>query len=343
MNTTNPEQKQTRILKTLAIVGFIGLIILIAWFSIRLVGAMPSALTSFASLAESVYSYRTPELLLTSSKSSVAVKDTVDLAWNVPKLAGTFGLSYECIEGVSLEARVRNSLTVVPCGEILNIGAVSGIAVSLSSEKERYVDVPLSIHFFRTNNVETPLVTNTRSVLVTNIAIDPDNVVTTPVAPTPVEPEVEEEVKPAPVKPTTPTPTPKPTTTVIKKYTYGFPVSDPNGYTDLTASYLTVGTVEGKTFTPVGGLRKNSEFSAVQFEVKNTGTKTSGNWSYIAKLPDGTTFTSTSQNPLKPNERAVITVGFVTPTTGNYSIVVAIPTADKNSTNNSFSAPVAVR
>ena len=51
MSKASPEKKQS-VLKTLAIIGFIGIIIFIAWASVQLVNVLPSAFSSLASLAE---------------------------------------------------------------------------------------------------------------------------------------------------------------------------------------------------------------------------------------------------------------------------------------------------
>lgn len=165
-------------------------------------------------------------------------------------------------------------------------------------------------------------------------------------------PEVVEEVEtpvPTPtgsdVKPT-PTPTPKPTPVQYKTVvTYKMPVSDPKGYTDLVAVFGAVGEMtSGERFVPAKYLSED-ERSAMQFQVKNIGTKTSGEWHFTAKLPDGSTINSLPQRPLLPNETATLTIAFdgVEGTKDRTVGVDVIGGNDTNLTNNGFRVTVDVK
>jgi len=144
--------------------------------------------------------------------------------------------------------------------------------------------------------------------VLTNDRLAPESIVATvnevPVAPVISEPEVVAKPKPntIPAKPNTPVTT--------YEYTYAIPVSNPNGFTDLSVSYKGIGrlTTAG-TFLNTGVVRQN-EAGAIQFVVHNLGTKTSEKWSFEALLPGGVKFSSTAQDPLKPNERATLTFNF---------------------------------
>lgn len=163
----------------------------------------------------------------------------------------------------------------------------------------------------------------------------------------------EEEETPAPtgsdVKPTptpTPTPTPKPTPVLYKTVvTYKMPVSDPKGYTDLVVAFGAVGEMtSGDRFVAAKYLSED-ERSAMQFQVKNIGTKTSGEWHFAARLPDGSTVNSLPQRPLLPNETATLTIAFdgVEGTKDRTVGVDVVGGNDINLKNNGFRVTVDVK
>ncbi|OGG41884.1 hypothetical protein A2837_01580 [Candidatus Kaiserbacteria bacterium RIFCSPHIGHO2_01_FULL_46_22] len=144
----------------------------------------------------------------------------------------------------------------------------------------------------------------------------------------------------------TPTVTPKPVTPQYRTVTtYVVPTSNPNGYTDLEISLVAVGKMtSGERFIPTAYLEAEEQ-SAIQFRVKNLGTKTSGNWHFKAELPNGDDFKSNVQQPLKPGEMATLTIAFVTDNDdGSHKFNVSVYTnGDTNTANNGFTATVNVR
>jgi hypothetical protein len=75
MNTDTQSQKE-RVIKSLAILGLLGLIIIIAWGSVQAVKYFPTAVQSLASLADSVYNYdvhKAPAIILKDTASSTKV------------------------------------------------------------------------------------------------------------------------------------------------------------------------------------------------------------------------------------------------------------------------------
>lgn len=150
------------------------------------------------------------------------------------------------------------------------------------------------------------------------------------------------DVKPSP----TPTPTPKPTPVQYKTVvTYKKPVSDPKGYTDLAVAFGAVGEMTSNDrFVPAKYLSED-ERSAMQFQVKNIGTKTSGEWRFSARLPDGSTVNSLPQRPLLPNETATLTIAF-DGVEGNKDRTVGVDVIggnDINPNNNGFRVTVDVK
>ena len=122
------------------------------------------------------------------------------------------------------------------------------------------------------------------------------------------------------------------------------PVSNPNGIGDLQVTYLGSGTISGSTFVKLASIDMDRS-GAIQFEIKNIGTKTVDSWSYEAKLPADINYTSGSQKALKPNERAIITLGFEgLRKKGTEKVGVSITAkSDIKSSNNKVSGSVVIK
>lgn len=159
------------------------------------------------------------------------------------------------------------------------------------------------------------------------------------------EEEFDEDETVSPARPTTGGTPAQPTTPQYKTVvTYKTPVSDPNGYTDLQTAFVAVGRLTAENrFIPATSLVEN-EYSAVQFAVKNIGTKTSANWHFVAELPNGDTMTSKIQQPLRPQETATLTVVFTMDggRGARYVGVTAVGGNDTNLANNGFRTGVQV-
>ena len=153
----------------------------------------------------------------------------------------------------------------------------------------------------------------------------------------------EVETPTTPTKPTTPT-TPQQPTGVRYTTTYKVPVSDPNGHTDLAVKFLGVGTIDDGKFIKQDELDVD-EIGAVQFEVKNIGTKTSTAWEFEMELPSGSDYSSKNkQVALKPNERSVLTILFGLPgDEGKQDFSVKVTGGgDTKTSNNSFAVKVEI-
>lgn len=145
-------------------------------------------------------------------------------------------------------------------------------------------------------------------------------------------------------KPTTSTPKPAPITykTVT---TYKQPVSDPNGYVDLFASFVAVGTMTANDRFIAASYIEEDEPAAFQFKVKNNGTKTSGEWRFKIELPNGSKIESEAQRPLGPSETSTLTIAFSgVENKKNRDISIEVTTSgDVNTSNNSFKVRVEVK
>ena len=339
MNNQNEQTSKDRIMKGFAVAGFLALIIIIAWLGIKFVSVLPSAFSSLASVADTVYNYKKPEVIVVTNKSTISNGEAVSLSWQVPSQKGTFAISYTCMEGVSAEIKDGNDFHLLNCDTNYNIGAVSGIDLVVFSERHRYTDVDFTIDFIP-NNASEPTASDNRKIAVTNTRITSE---------TDTEVDVDEET------PTTTTPDEETATTTNpvnppKKYVqvpiYGIPTSNPNGNTDLAARLINYGVFSSNNvYTPRNSINTD-ETGGIQFEVKNIGTKTSGTWAYVITLPNGTMYTSKYQAVLKPNERSIITIGFdmdgVAKGSKTTTLAVAV-IGDSNLANNSFTTTIVVR
>jgi hypothetical protein len=341
MNNESTNKKST-LLKTTAIVAFIFIITAIAWLSVQLVNIMPDTFSSLASLAESVNQRTTSSeksdapvvLTVNSNKTIVNTGEPVALSWNTALGTGEYAFSYTCTNGVSLDiidtdGGIRN----ITCDTNYNVGDINSLTLSAESERARYENISYTISFLGTD-INTPVASGTASFTIINSEIsdivvqndtetnDSDTVDTDEVE------VIEEEEKVVTVTPAT-------TPVYEQEFVYEIPTSDPDGQTDLSTKFLATGNILGNIF--ITGDIEQEDKGAIQFEVKNYGTKTSNEWSYSVTLPSGGTYESPDQKPLKPNERALITVGFPTTDDSSHRFVVTIEeSTDENDLNDSF-------
>ena len=339
MNDVSKNKKDS-ILKSLAIAGFVGIIILISWLSIQFVSIVPEAFSSLASLIEGLNQHQEAALEendmtqfnVTSNASIVNAGGSVVISWETTKVPGSYTFSYECLEGVAIDIANDDGLQSIACDTNYNLGNTDSLSLTIDSEKERFIDINYTVSFLATNDTE-PRASATASLTVINDQINSvfvsDNVNETEI----VEEEVIDEVE------TVVGTTPGEEIVYEQKFVYTIPTSDPNGITDLGTKFLNTGKIIGNVF--IAGKLKQDDNGAVQFEVKNFGTKTSEEWTFSVSLPDGGNYTSTEQKPLKPNERAVLTIGFPATDDTRHTFEVEIEeSTDVNSLNNKFEKAV---
>lgn len=293
-------------MKTLAVLGFIVIVAFLTWLAVMVVRFIPGAFASLANLAESLNNrpVATEAIEIETDGAVFNSGDSFAIDWNTQRADGTYALSYACTEGVSLTITVETDTFSVPCGETYMLrGDIDGVDAVFASEKMRFADVPYTVSFFKDGDAD-PTESTGKTLTIVNPSIPQGQVAG--VDTTPATPEVP--VTPAPVTKPASTPT-TPSYTYTYTTTYSVPKSDPKGYTELAVKYLGVGVLKGGTFVPKGELESGDQ-GAFQFEVKNTGTKTSTAWTYDATTTAGDEYHSTAQDPLKPNERQIITIGF---------------------------------
>lgn len=353
MNNVTREEKD-RVLKILAIFGFLAVVIFGVWLAIQIVSIMPQAFSSLASIADGIYNYReTTELTVSTEKSVVYAGESFTITWENLSAPGTYAFSYACTEGVALDIRdAQGAIINVACDEAVILGSdVTHVDVLISSERQRFSDINYSISFTPKNGSKELVSENMITIVNASIpesdtvASDDsdslDDTVTDDMEDdeedtTGAEPEVAGE--------TTTNTNSTGGVEYVETVTYETPVSDPNGMTDLAVRLIAVGELDGD-----GDFRQRSNIDsegrgAFQFEVKNVGTKTSDEWDFEATLTSGTKFKSDVQMPLKPQERAVFTLGYGNVGDDGISMIgVRIRGgADTNATNNEFTWAVSV-
>jgi hypothetical protein len=339
MNTITPTPQEKQPLRLIGIgLGLATGIVVIAWLVINIVNAVPGSFASLASLAESVRTYQSNTatttttvmnaLAVTSDSSVVQSGSSVRLDWTAASIPGSFVFSYQCTDGVAIDFTDNDGTRSLSCDTNYNVGNVNSATLAVDSTKSRYIDVPYTVGFITTDGTE-PVATDTEVLTVVNDSIAlvfADDTEAASSTPTTTE-----------NRPTTPLTPGTPTYTT--EYTYAIPVSDPNGRTNLAVRFLDTGRIVNNRF--VADTIDNDEPGAIQFEVKNIGTKTSSTWTYEVSLPEGGSYESTNQVALKPNERAVITVGFGESDVTSYTFTVEVDTTgDSAAANNRFSQTV---
>jgi hypothetical protein len=334
--STDTNSKKEAINRSLAVIGFFAVIILLAWLAVQVVNFAPRAFSSLASLSQGINNYRETlggdvdgPLIVQSNVASTTSGKPITLSWEKDNRLGRYAFSHGCREGMTVDLVDEDGLRALSCGVRYDLGDIDTITIVVDSPVEPVVQMPYIFSFMRTNDTE-PIRAGESTVTVVNkdttvaVADSSDNGT---VLGESDSTDIEE-------TPVAPTPTPKPTVTK-PEYTYTLPTSNPTGYSDLKATFVATGKISGRTFT-AGSLKRDSD-GAIKFEIQNIGTKTSARWNYTILLPDNETYISPLQAPLFPTERAIVSIGFPTDDDASHTFVVVVAEAtDKYLNNNSF-------
>ncbi len=337
MNTETFSSKTKRA-KAFIVIAFFAIIALIAWLSVQIVAYTPNAFSSLASLAQGISQYKeaimdSESLPITSGLSTIESGKSATITWKKDERPGTYTFSYNCNDDVTVEIVSPEGMRAVSCDMRYSLGDTDSVTLVIDSKKAEAINLSYAISFMRDSDIgpirigeQTLAVTQAQElameekkdgeVLGENDKKEDEFVKDEIVAP--------EAPKPAPVVITRPEP----------EFVYEIPVSNPNGFTDLATRFIGTGSIVANKF--IAGTIEQEDDGAIQFEVKNIGTKTSDSWTYSVTLPDGDVYTSPKQTALKPNERATITIGFATPDKASHTFVVVVKVDDKTSSNNSF-------
>ena len=114
-----------------------------------------------------------------------------------------------------------------------------------------------------------------------------------------------------------------------------------NSGSDLSVTITNVGTMDRNTgqfyYTNSSSFSRYDKV-AVQFEVRNLGGASSGNWTFTGNLPSSSqsSYSSNTQNSLAPGQTMSFTLGFDNPNVGSQSFSIQLypQGTDSNSGNN---------
>lgn len=353
MNETSNDGQKTTVIKTLAIIGFIVALIVVAWLAVQAVRLAPQAFNTLAGIADGLKNEKEPEFTIATGTNIINAGETLTISWTRPSEDGEYVFSYQCADGIAAEMRdSTGALSAIGCGVAMPLADnENSVAVIFSSEKSRFVDVPYTIGFIADG--EELAYEREGLITVVNPTISANGVAANPSSSaspdTDTTPDLglrtgtdEESYAPTPAG-TQPATVYRTVPIVVTSV----PVSNPNGDTDLAVTFIGVGTYNTSTkkFTAKSSLDEDQR-GALRFEVKNIGTKTSTEWYFTASLPTDSDFTyrSNANAPLAPNERQVVTLQFDNVSEdGDERIVVAVTGGnDAVAVNNSFSKRIEI-
>lgn len=303
-NTSGMAGSATRIL---AIIGFVGLIVIGMYGSVRVAQAVPGAFSNMAAALVSITSIFVPanETITVTLPSYTVQNDTpVTIAYDHQnkKTDGTYTFRYSCVDGVTMSTIAGGSVSQIVCNQPYAFAPFNNsITVTPLSDKTRFVDVEVFVAF-------TPAGTGSATIIGSTVmTIENIMLSSTPTPPTSATPTT-------PTTPTAPV-TPKPKPPVPPRTTILVPqgrASDPNGYVDLTARIIEVGYLDSTGAFNASSTPSRQNRVAVRFAVENIGTKTSKEFTFSAVLPTYPPYTyfSPSQPALGPGDRIEYTIGF---------------------------------
>lgn len=344
MNGTSNESQKTAVIKTLAIIGFIVALVFIAWLAVQAVRLVPVAFNTLAGIANGLKENKEPEFAVADGASVINAGEILTISWTKLSEDGEYVFAYRCAEGVAAQIMDSESRSAVACDVETPLAPdKNSVDVVFSSEKSRFADVSYRIGFMADDG--TPTYERDDLITVVNPEIGANGIVAneTNATSTSLATDTEPPAPSAVVSSTLPV-----QHTTVPVITTAIPVSNPSGHSDLAVTFIGIGiyNTTTKTFTTKSFLEEG-ERGALQFEVKNIGTKTSDVWHFIATLPTDSAFTyrSPAQAGLKPNERQIITLQFDNVSEdGNERIVVVVTGGnDAIFINNSFAKEIEVR
>ncbi len=342
MQMNQPHQEEAResrvrmnILKALAAIGFVIILVFGVWGVIQVARMVPSIASYLSAAAVSLTSIFTPaeRLEITIPSAQVTSGDVFTLSWSHEgkRADGTYTVSFECRDGVSMEAPDQHGVyQKVFCNTPFNLtNETASMRLIPLSSTARFVDVGIKLAFTRLSDGKVTAETQTALTIVNEKAGQETVTPPAPTTPAPGTPTV------TPTKPRVGTPT-RSVYTVVP----GGRISDPNGRVDLVVTIKEIGVINPTTnvFTPTTVVRR-FERPAVRFVVENAGTKTVDNWSFNAVLPTMPMhiFHSDMQPTLGPGDQMEYTLGFDMPDQSTTAGVLTVNADPSNRIYNEIS------
>ncbi|MDE2079491.1 MAG: hypothetical protein KGI73_03830 [Patescibacteria group bacterium] len=297
-----------------AIVGFVAVLGIGMWGSVKIASNIPNAFSSIAAAFVSLTSIFVPanQTLPLSAPATVAAGQPFTLSWtSANQDGGSYVFRYDCTNGIYFTSPSPSGGTAnVYCNVPFNfLNSNNSITLTPVMTDANATSVPVTIYIdYIPNGKTTATISGKATITVTASSATP---ATTPATPAPT----------TPVTPSTPTPGTSTTHMYLLNNSTGVAQpSNPNGYVDLKATILEVGVVDkssGAFFassTPsLGEIANSGQYRlAVRFAVENDGTKTSPQFDFNVVLPTMPMhiFTSQAQQALAPGDSIQFTIGF---------------------------------
>lgn len=294
-------------IKILTIIGFSATVILIGWLLLKIAIKAPETFSSLATITQDIDTYRPLEkLILTPEKKVIHVGDTTKITWEDTKNEGVYSLTFVCTDVTLAIKNEKGDVLPIVCKTAYELPTQTfALDITALNAPKGFSDIKLTLSFTDSRTKET--ISAKESITVVNA----DLVSTTggPRPETTTRPTTSpESVEKPPVPKNDVVLNTSSTKQTYTTYTY-YPQSDPHGFTDLALHTQRVGSIENGTFIQ-SGKYSNDTLNAIIIDIENIGTKTSSEWYFTTRLPDGTVYTSPAQIPLKPKEHAVFTLTF---------------------------------
>lgn len=300
---TNNDDIRAMALKALAVIGFVAILVFGVWGLIQVGRMFPNIMSAISSAAVSLSSMFVPaerlEIALPSGNIASGEPFTISWTHEGKREDGTYSLSFDCRDGLSMEAPASNGVyQKVFCNTPFNLTneSASMKLIALSSQS-RFLDVPLTLTFTRLDTGEVTAKTET-AITVINDKVSGTTATSTP--PTTGGAGTGTGVRPG---------TPSRNTYVI---TQAGRASDPNGRADLSVTILDTGIVDSNNVYVKTGSISRQQKGAVRFVVENLGSKTVESWNFSAVLPTLPMhiFSSPMQPALGPGDKIEYTLAF---------------------------------
>lgn len=243
-----------------------------------------------------------------ASNTTLNSGDSFNVSWtNELKDAGTYSISYGCVDDFSLLLNTANGLQKLVCDAPFNLGPETrevGLVAELAKENS-FIDTPVKIAFVKEGETTPEAI---GEVVVTVRNTDED-----------VLGDTTEEKEVEPSKESTSTPTYSSNTQTVR-YAEG----STGSLADLTLSNI----------TPISGTR------SAQFTVYNIGGRSTGTWYFNYTTPDPLTqvYTSPAQPSIPAGRAMRVTITYNISSFTNENIVVTLDpqnlVPENNETNN---------
>jgi len=319
-NLENNKQNDTKneiLKKGGVLLGIFALLIILIVATIVLV---PKGLSTLATVSFTSIFTPKEKIIVKAEKPNVISGDIINLSWNGPTHAdGSYTITYPCKDGI---VATFHSSELMTCDTAFYFATNdNSVSFVLNSSINFDVDIPIYINY-KDNQGKTSLVGD---VLITIKKIGTTSVVV-PITP-PKATSTPVVVAPKPIA-TSSVPVKKPIPTPTKPITQS---------ANLEIKLVAIGSVNVSNVFTAGTQVNAGERPAVRFEISNTGTISTGGWTFKARTPSPTTplYQSNIQSSLGAGQKVQFTLGF--DNTQNDGQVIISVNEDKLATESNYS------